>query len=64
MLTATYLTNCFALRPEFCNEVDKGDLSAPERIAAGSYVCVESYSKPGTYYPLPSAHDRFNPFAK
>lgn len=62
MITANYMTNRIALRPEFTQETgywntDMGALDAPEQIAAGSYRSVKAISM-DYYFPLPSAYDR------
>jgi hypothetical protein len=49
MLTATYMTDVCALRPEFKDELFRGDLSAPDIMATGSHVVQKYYFIDGEY---------------
>lgn len=64
MLTANYLTDNLALRPEFQDEMSRGDMSAPDIICTGSHVSVEMFSRIGGYMSLPGYYERFNPWQK
>jgi len=44
MLTATYMTDTIALRPEFRDYMYYGDLSAPTILPSGSHVVLKYYS--------------------
>jgi hypothetical protein len=59
MITANYMQTDYHFAESFKGEdFFKGDISAPDIIANGSTVSVESFSKPAFWYAIPTCSFR------